>query len=321
MSPTAALQDPDFRLFAIIIAGVLVLVGVLLAILTHVFKKDVKKIWTIWRGWVIMAPLGMGALMAGRIPFIAGVALVALFAFKEYARATGLYVDWAMTIAAYVAIAGTAVAIAAPDRDAGGHRPGWYDLFQAMPVYAVGLFLIVPVVRNRAQGQLQQIALAIVGFVLVGWMFQHAAFLANADRPYGPICFIVFATAVTDVSAYTFGSLLGKPGRHALRSNISPNKTWEGALGAFAVGMGLPFILSFALPPSFGVVHKILAGLIVGVGSQLGDLSVSIIKRDVGIKDMGAAIPGHGGVLDRIDSLLFTAPFFLRLVHLAEPLR
>jgi phosphatidate cytidylyltransferase len=63
------------------------------------------------------------------------------------------------------------------------------------------------------------------------------------------------------------------------------------------------------------VVQRLLTGLIVGIGGQLGDLSISVIKRDLDIKDMGATIPGHGGILDRIDSLIFTAPMFLHMVN------
>ncbi len=91
-------------------------------------------------------------------------------------------------------------------------------------------------------------------------------------------------------------------------------KTWEGAAGGLAVSLLLPWAL---LPtfPHFETWDCLLAGLIVGVGGQLGDLVVSVIKRDLGIKDMGALIPGHGGILDRIDSLIYVAPLFFHYVR------
>src|SRR5262249_18225617 len=102
--------------------------------------------------------------------------------------------------------------------------------------------------------------------------------------------------------------------RHLLRSGISPKKTWEGALGAVAVSALLPWALHFTFP-HFEAQDCLLAGLIVGIGGQLGDLVVSAIKRDLEIKDMGAMIPGHGGVLDRIDSLIYVAPLFFHYLR------
>jgi phosphatidate cytidylyltransferase len=150
-----------------------------------------------------------------------------------------------------------------------------------------------------------------VGFVYVGWMFGHLGFLANADHAYAYILYLLVAVELNDVAAFTFGKLFG---RHKLRSNISPKKTWEGALGALAVSMALPWAFRSTLP-HFGVAPLLWTGLIVGVGGQLGDLSISVIKRDVGIKDMGATIPGHGGILDRIDSLIYTVPLFFHMVN------
>jgi len=122
---------------------------------------------------------------------------------------------------------------------------------------------------------------------------------------------------LTDVAAFTFGKIFG---RHPLRSEISPNKTWEGALGAVGVAMILPWLLRFSFP-FFGAWQLILTGLIVGIGGQLGDLSISVIKRDIGTKDMAATISGHGGILDRIDSLVYAAPLFMHMTGYYYPLR
>ena len=189
--------------------------------------------------------------------------------------------------------------------------PGWYGMFAVWPVYVIALILLIPILRNQTHGQLQAIALALLGFIYIGWMFEHIAFLANAKNAYGYLFYLIFAVELNDVAAYTFGKTFG---RHALRSNISPKKTWEGSLGALAVSMLLPWLLWFSFP-HFTARDLILCGLIVGIAGQLGDLSMSVIKRDLGIKDMGTLIGGHGGILDRIDSLIYVVPLFFHMVR------
>jgi phosphatidate cytidylyltransferase len=314
----AAWASPVYRAYAFIIAGLLALGAVALVVVGRVLKKDVSKVWVIWRSWLIMAPLGMVVVALGREASIAGGALLALLGFKEYARATGLYRDRAMTLVVYGAIVVMAVAAWVADPTTGGARLGWFGLMQAMPIYAVAAIWVVPIARNRVVGQLQAVGLATLGFLYVGWMFGHLAFLVNTTNAYGYVLFVIFAVEICDIAAYTFGKLFG---RRALRSNVSPKKTWGGSIGGLAVAMALPWALWFSFPASFDWRAKILTGLIVGIGGQLGDLSISVLKRDLGIKDMGAAIPGHGGVLDRIDSLIFVAPLFVRLVGWFEPLR
>jgi len=317
MLPQIALHDPVFRAYFLIVLISLAVGGTVLGFLRMVLKKDTASMFRTYWSWLVIAAIGLLVVFAGRIPTIVGVTLLAIYAFKEFARASGLYRDWWMTGAVYAGI--ITVGISSLISHPRGEEPGagWYGLFVAVPVFAIALILIIPILRNRARGELQRMSLAIVGFVYIGWMFGHLGFLANAANAYGFLCYIVFATAVSDVAAFTFGKIFG---RHPLRSEISPNKTWEGALGAFGVAMILPWLLRFSFP-FFGTRELILTGLIVGIGGQLGDLSISVIKRDIGTKDMAATIPGHGGILDRIDSLIYTAPLFMHMAGYYYPLR
>ena len=181
----------------------------------------------------------------------------------------------------------------------------------ALPTFVIALILLVPVLRNRAQGELQKVALAIFGFIYFGWMFMHLGFLANTPNAYGYLLFLVFAVEINDVAAFTFGKMFGK---RKLREHISPNKTLAGSIGAITVSMLLPWLLWFSFP-LLSPALLILSGLIVGIGGQLGDLVISYIKRDIGIKDMGTTIHGHGGILDRVDSMIFVAPIFFHMVR------
>jgi phosphatidate cytidylyltransferase len=309
VSPRAALDSPAFTFYAALVLGGLVAAGLLLAVLRLGLKKNVDAAWKSYRGWLIIAPLALGAIFLGREVTIVFFTTLAVFGSKEFARATGLYADWVATGVVYLAIIAVGVAAIVPDPRL--NVPGWYGLFMALPVYVIATILLVPIVRNRTKGQLQIVALAMVAFMYLGWMFGHFAFLANSKHAYAYLMYLLVAVELSDVAAFTCGKLFG---RHPLRSAISPKKTWEGSIGALAVSLALPWALWFTLP-HFDALDLVAVGLIVGIGGQLGDLSISVIKRDVGVKDMGAAIPGHGGILDRIDSLIYVAPIFFHVVR------
>lgn len=308
MTISNALHNDIFLNYVVIIAGILIFAGLLLAIL-QAMGKSVATLWLTYRGWLVMAPVALGCVFLGRSATIIGVALLAIFGFKEFARATGLYDDWWMTGLVYLGIALVATTSFSSDPRLG--YPGWYGLFMAMPAYICGAILMVPILRNRAKGQLQQVALAILGFIYFGWMFSHLGFLANAKYAYGYILYLIFAVEINDIAAFTCGRIFGK---HKLRENISPNKTIEGSVGAICVSLILPWLLWFSFP-HFEPWLLVVTGLIVGVGGQLGDLVISYIKRDIGIKDMGVVIRGHGGILDRVDSMIFVVPIFFHVVR------
>ena len=308
MSFQEAIQSPIFLTYAACVGGLLLLAGSVLGIL-KLAGKDISSPARTYRGWLVMIPLVFGAVLLGREAFIIGVALLALFGFKEFARATGLYDDWWMTGGVYLAMLLLAIVTLMPDPRL--EQPGWYGFYMALPVFVIAFILLIPIARNRAKGQIQMVSLAIVGFIYFGWMFMHLGFLANTPNPYGYLLYLLLAVPLNDIAAYTCGKTFGK---HKLREEISPNKTLEGSLGAIAISMALPWLLWFSFP-HFEPLHLILTGLIVGIGGQLGDLVISFIKRDIGIKDMGTVLEGHGGILDRVDSMIFVAPIFFHMVR------
>ena len=127
--------------------------------------------------------------------------------------------------------------------------------------------------------------------------------------------FLLLVIWAADVFAYLIGRKLGK---RLLAPKISPKKTVEGAMGGLAgsILVGALFMIFAPLPPHLGWLHGALLGLICGVTGMLGDLIESAMKRNAGVKDSGDLLPGHGGILDRFDSLFFTAPFFFIYLHL-----
>jgi phosphatidate cytidylyltransferase len=221
-----------------------------------------------------------------------------------------------MTLAGYLLV--LAAGVVTLVRDPTDGSPGWYGLYMALPVCAVVVFALIPILRNRAQEQLHFMSMAVLGFLCVGWMFLHVALLADNPGGMGYLLYLLLAVEVNDVAAFTFGSLLGRSGIHPLRSRISPNKTWEGAIGALAVSILLTWLVRSVSFSSFAPVQLLVAALVVSIGGQIGDLTMSVIKRDLGVKDMGGLIPGHGGVLERIDSLIFAAPLFVYMIRIFD---
>lgn len=303
-----ALQNPIFRDYFVVLMGLLVVAGALILVL-RLLGKNVDHAWKAYRGWLIMIPPIFVALYFGRITTIVFFTLLSLSAFFEFARATGLYRDWGMLTVVILGIAGVGI-VSAMD-DPGTREHGWYGMLMALPVYVVAAIMMIPILRDRAKGQLQPIALSVVGFIYIGWMFGHLSYLTNAKNAYGYLLYLLFAVPLNDIAAFTFGRAFG--GRK-FRPNISPNKTWGGSIGALAVSMLLPWLVRFSFP-EFGTTQLILTGIIVGIGGQLGDLTISVMKRDIGIKDMGAMIEGHGGILDRVDSLIYVAPLFFHMAR------
>ena len=127
----------------------------------------------------------------------------------------------------------------------------------------------------------------------------------------GPVLFLLFITQFNDVCQYIWGKILGK---HPIIPKVSPNKTWEGFLGGVTTTtISSGFIAPLLTPLDF--YQGLIAGAIIGVSGFIGDVVISSVKRDLQIKDSGHLIPGHGGILDRLDSLTYTAPLFFHYYH------
>ena len=122
--------------------------------------------------------------------------------------------------------------------------------------------------------------------------------------------FLVFLTEINDIMQFVWGKLFG---RHKILPKVSPNKTWEGFLGGGVSTTVIGYFLGFLTPLS--TPNVILVSALIAIAGFAGDVVISAIKRDKGIKDMGDSIPGHGGVFDRIDCLCYTAPVFFHLVY------
>lgn len=160
--------------------------------------------------------------------------------------------------------------------------------------------------RRQKEGAFAGWAWTMAGILYIGWLLSYLVSLRGLEDGRNWIFLALFTTFASDTAAFFVGRALG---RHPLAPSISPGKTWEGAVGGVlgAVLVSLFFVLPtpLSLNPYLNWGQAILLGLLVSVFGQIGDLTESLLKRNVGVKDSGTLIPGHGGVLDRVDSIVF----------------
>lgn len=160
--------------------------------------------------------------------------------------------------------------------------------------------------RDQAKDHLVSMAITLFSLFYICWFFSFALKLKLLDNGANLVAFLVVATKSADIGAYVFGNFFG---RTELIPRISPKKTKEGTLGGIIFSVIVAVSLGRYLT-GFGGIELAMLGVLLAVLSQVGDLAESLIKRDCGVKDSGSYFPGIGGVLDLIDSLLFTAPIF-----------
>jgi phosphatidate cytidylyltransferase len=262
------------------------------------------------RTWWLIILLLFGALLLSKGAAIVFFGLVSYLAFKEFItliptrRADHRVLFWA-----YLAI---------PLQYFWAYIE-WYGMFIIfIPVY---MFLMLPMrmlLRGQTEGFLKAAGTLQWGLMTTVLSLSHLAYLlvlpdrvAGSPGGVGLVLYVISLTEFNDVAQYVWGKSLG---RTRVVPTVSPNKTWAGLAGGVATTTLLAWVLAPVLTPISGLL-SLLVGALIGVAGFFGDICISAVKRDIGIKDTGNMLPGHGGILDRVDSLTFTAPLFFHFVY------
>lgn len=259
--------------------------------------------------WVIVLVFAV-AVLINRTTSVIVLGLISFLAFKEYLsliptrRADHRVLFWA-----YLAIPLQYYWVWA----------GWYGLFIIfIPVY---VFLWLPmrmILIGETQGFLRAIGTLHWGLMICVFSLSHMAFMLVLPAENNPgggamglLIYLVFLTEINDVAQYVWGKSLGK---RKIVPKVSPNKTFAGFLGGVLSTAVLAVPLALWLTP-LTIYEALGAGLMIGVAGFVGDVTISALKRDLGVKDSGTLLPGHGGILDRLDSLTYTAPLFFHYAY------
>jgi len=250
---------------------------------------------------LIGIPLIIALCLIGKIPFLIFALVVGIAAFIEFSI---LAAHKNMIVNKYLGIPLIVLLILNTYDQVVPHN----ILFLAIPSF----LLIYELFRNK-QSALMNIGASFVGMFYIG-LFSSALvlireFYSGDDLMYSQggwlIIAMMFSIWLCDSAAYFIGSAFGN---HKLFPRVSPNKSWEGTIAGFIFAVAGFYVAKILVLDFINLADAIILGIIVGTAGQLGDLIESLFKRDAEIKDSSSLIPGHGGVFDRFDSLLLTAP-------------
>ena len=260
------------------------------------------------RSWWFMIIIFTIAMVTWREVSTIFLGLVAFMALKEYLSLIPTRrIDRWLLLWAYLAI---------PAQFYWAHV-GWYGMFVVfIPVWMFLFFPVAMALRGETKGFLQAVGTISWGLMICVFAISHTAMLLGAEDVIthaaggaGLLLFLVVCTQFNDVAQFTWGKLCQGRFIGKIVPSVSPNKTWEGFLG----GLGSTAMLAALLGPHLTAMDWVwsgLAGAIIATAGFSGDISISAFKRDLGVKDASHLIPGHGGILDRVDSLTYAAPVF-----------
>lgn len=319
-------QNYSMLIIMAVILSFLVLFSVISAILSKTGSPMAKEIRDRTVTWWWMIAVFMMAVSIHRILSFGFMSFLCFLALREYfsllpASETGdaknLHIkDRLPVLLCYLAILITAYLA----------YIGWFGLYIIIvPVYTFLLIPIIFVLQNRTEGTIRSLGLISVGLMFFVFNLGHSLFMVNMGSMVLLYCFAL--TEARDLLSYWVGKGLSKLPKSGfsralngkIAESVSPKKTWGAGLTVALIIAGMSMLFVPIMPRfphgSMSYSFAFILGLAIGLLGLMGDLVFSMIKRDIGIKDSGSLLPGHGGIIDRVDSLIFTIPITFHLIN------
>lgn len=322
------LFDENYSMLIImgVILGLLILFSVIAAILSKMASPAAKEIKERTITWWWMIAVFMMAVATHRIVSFSFMGILCFLALKEYfsllpASETGgaknlSLKDHLPVLVCYLAILITACLA----------YMEWFGLYLIIvPVYTFLLIPIIFVLQNRTEGTIRSLGFISIGLMFFVFNLGHSLFIINMGAMVLLYCFVL--TEARDLLSYWVGKGLSKLPESGfsrvlnikIAESVSPKKTWGAGLIVALIVAGLSMLFVPIMPEfplgTMSYSFACILGLVIGLLGLMGDLVFSMIKRDIGVKDSGSMLPGHGGIIDRVDSLIFTIPVTFHIIN------
>ena len=290
-----AWDSPVYQQTALIVVLVIFVSG----IINFLFRKKYQYSMIAWasiKSWLFLAPLMFG-LMGIRQPIpLVFLTLFAILGAKIFFQIMGMYHKSAFVYICYLGILGLAAC-------------AYYDnlvVYNEMPMLVLGLSCLVPLVQRDYKNMIQYISLTLLAFIFLGWSFMHLGLIFNFDNGIYQMMYLIILTEFCDNTNLAISRYFG--GARIL-SEISQRRTYLST----AISISLTIVLAYSmrhLLPDRGEKYWLASGLVASFGGVVGDLVMSVVRKDAGVKTVGVFILGRGDFLQRMDRLIFVAPIF-----------
>lgn len=299
-------SEPLYRETVYLVLGVLAVLGVGLYFIRNK-NTHTQASWASLKSWLFAAPILLGFCgLPSPWPLVVLV-IIAMLGSKIFFQMMGMYHRSNFVWATYIGLIGLALAIHYHQR----------ELYNLGPMIFLGGICLIPILRNSSKQMIQYLALTLMGFSFLGWSFMHLGWIWQLEK--GPYM-VIYLIILTEVCDNLYLSLSRHIGKVKLFSRITPQRNLEAFLISFALTLVLAWSLRHLLPDR-SEVFWIASGLVAALGGSLGDLTLSVIRRDLGIKDVGLFIIGRGDLLTIMDRMIFVAPIFYYVMWYLESLR
>ncbi|MBL7671627.1 MAG: phosphatidate cytidylyltransferase [Bdellovibrionaceae bacterium] len=292
---SAAWADPVYRRTAIIVLSIIFSSGILVFFLrrkNHYFMSA----WASINHWLIAGP-ALFILFGLPSPWpVFGLSVIAIYGAKAFFKIMGLYQESVFVLICYAGILGLALC-SYLDR---------LDIYNVMPLIVLGICCFVPLIRNNYKRMIQYISLTLLGFIFLGWSFMHLGLLLRYPTGLYQIMYLIILTEFCDNTNLAIGRYF-KSWR--LFPLIDPKRTLGSTLVSVSLTLALAFVMRQLLPDQSDL-YWYTTGLIASFGGLWGDLVMSVVRRDAGVRIVGSFILGRGDFLHRMDRLIFVAPLY-----------
>ncbi len=300
-------HEPLFRETALLVVGVLFIVGIGFFFLRN-RNTHTQASWASIKSWLFAAPVMFVACgLPGYWPLVA-LTVASMLGVKIFYQMLGIYHRSLFVWSTYIALIGLAFAIHHDAR----------DLYNLAPMIFLAAISLIPILTNSADQMIQFVCLTLLGFSFLGWALMHLGWIWQLrGGPY----MLVYLVILTEVCDNLHLSLSRHVGSIKLFSRISPKRNLEAGVITLVLTVTLAWALRHLLPENLrGTEYWLMGGLVAAWGGSLGDLVLSAIRRDLGIKDVGPFIIGRGDLLMIMDRMIFVAPIFYYALRILEVL-